>query len=77
MNITLSLHVDEVAAVLNTLGQLPTSSNAWPLAVKITRQRDAAIAASSQAAAPADPAQPEPVAVNRAARRAAAKGAKK
>ena len=35
MEITLKLAVDEVNGILQTLGQLPTSSGAWPLVVKI------------------------------------------
>lgn len=39
--ITLNLTVDEVNAILGTLGQLPTSSGAWPLVVKIKEQAEA------------------------------------
>jgi len=35
MEITLRLSVEEVNGILQTLGQLPTSSGAWPLVVKI------------------------------------------
>ena len=35
MEITLKLSVEEVNGILQTLGQLPTSSGAWPLVVKI------------------------------------------
>jgi hypothetical protein len=38
MNINLELTVDEVNAVLQTLGQLPTSSGVWPLLTKIRDQ---------------------------------------
>jgi hypothetical protein len=41
MGITLTLNVDEVNAVLHTLGNLPTSSGAWPLVVKIKEQAEA------------------------------------
>jgi hypothetical protein len=41
MEINLSLHVDEVNAILHTLGNLPTSSGAWPLVVKIKEQAEA------------------------------------
>ena len=41
--ITLTLTVDEINAVLQTLGQLPTSSGAWPLVVKIKEQAEAQI----------------------------------
>jgi hypothetical protein len=40
MNISLELTVDEVNAILGTLGQLPTSSGAWPLVVKIKEQAE-------------------------------------
>ena len=40
MNITLTLTVDEINAVLQTLGALPTSSGAWPLVVKIKDQAE-------------------------------------
>lgn len=40
MELTLTLTLDEVNAVLQTLGQLPTSSGAWPLVVKIKQQAD-------------------------------------
>ena len=35
MEITLKLELNEVNAVLDILGQLPTSTNIWPLAAKI------------------------------------------
>jgi len=38
MEITLRLSVEEVNGILQTLGQLPTSSGAWPLVVKIKQQ---------------------------------------
>ena len=41
MNVSLELTVDEVNAILGTLGQLPTSSGAWPLVVKIKDQAEA------------------------------------
>ena len=40
MNITLNLSVEEVNAILHTLGNLPTSSGAWPLVVKIKEQAE-------------------------------------
>jgi hypothetical protein len=43
MDINLTLNVDEVNAVLHTLGNLPTSSGAWPLVVKIKQQAEAQI----------------------------------
>lgn len=39
-DITLALSVDHVNAILQTLGQLPTSSGAFPLMVEIKRQAD-------------------------------------
>ncbi len=42
--ITLTLTVDEINAVLQTLGNLPTSSGAWPLVVKIKEQAEAQVA---------------------------------
>jgi hypothetical protein len=41
MEITLKLSVEEVKGILQTLGQLPTSSGAWPLVVKIKEQAEA------------------------------------
>jgi hypothetical protein len=38
MEVTLKLTVEEVNGILQTLGQLPTSSGAWPLVVKIEQQ---------------------------------------
>lgn len=48
MEINLTLNVDEVNAVLQTLGQLPTSSGAWPLVVKIKEQAEAQVGAPAQ-----------------------------
>lgn len=41
--LTLSLSVDEVNAIMQTLGNLPTSSGAWPLVVKIKEQAEAQV----------------------------------
>ncbi len=38
--INLTLTKDEVNAILQVLGQLPTSSGAWPLVVKIKEQAE-------------------------------------
>jgi hypothetical protein len=38
MEVVLKLSVEEVNGILQTLGQLPTSSGAWPLVVKIKQQ---------------------------------------
>jgi hypothetical protein len=48
MDITIKLHVDEINAVLQTLGALPTSSGAWPLVVKIKEQAEAQVPAATQ-----------------------------
>jgi hypothetical protein len=45
MPINLVLSVEEVNAVLQTLGNLPTSSGAWPLVVKIKEQAEAQLPA--------------------------------
>jgi hypothetical protein len=41
--VKLDLTTEEVQAILQVLGQLPTSSGAWPLLVKIKEQADAAL----------------------------------
>ena len=38
--ITLELTTDQVNAILHTLGQLPTSSGAFPLMVEVQRQAE-------------------------------------
>lgn len=38
MSIKLELEVEEVNAILQTLGQLPTSSGAYPLLLKVQQQ---------------------------------------
>jgi hypothetical protein len=43
MNIQLNLTITEVNAVLQTLGQLPTSSGAYPLLVNIKTQAESQI----------------------------------
>lgn len=48
MEIELKLTVDEVNAVLQTLGNLPTSSNAWPLLMKVKSQAEVQIPAPSE-----------------------------
>lgn len=40
MEIELKLTLDEVNGLLNVLGQLPTSTNIWPLAAKIRQQAE-------------------------------------
>ena len=38
--VTLNLTAEEINAILQVLGQLPTSSGAWPLVVKIKAQAE-------------------------------------
>lgn len=52
-DIQLSLTVEEVNAVLQTLGNLPTSSGAYPLFMKIKGQAEAGVAAHQAKKAPA------------------------
>ena len=40
MEITLKLSIEEINGILQTLGQLPTSSGAWPLVCKIKEQAE-------------------------------------
>lgn len=40
MEINLTLTVDEVNAILQVLGQLPTASNAYPLLMKVKGQAE-------------------------------------
>lgn len=40
MEISLQLELNEVNAVLDILGQMPTSTNIWPLAAKIRAQAE-------------------------------------
>ena len=43
MNITLTLDINEVQGILKVLGDLPTSSGAYPLAMKIKEQAESQI----------------------------------
>jgi hypothetical protein len=43
MNINLSLSIEEVNGILQTLGQLPSSSGVWPLICKIKEQGEAQV----------------------------------
>lgn len=43
MEVTLKLSIQEVNGILQTLGQLPTSSGAWPLVVKIKEQAESQV----------------------------------
>lgn len=47
-DIQLSLTLDEVNAILATLGNLPTQSGAWPLLQKIKAQAEACVAQPAQ-----------------------------
>jgi hypothetical protein len=38
MEISIQLELNEVNAVLDAIGQLPTSTNTWPIAAKIRAQ---------------------------------------
>jgi len=40
---TLDLDINEINFVLQTLGQLPSSSGCWPLIVKIKEQAEAQV----------------------------------
>jgi hypothetical protein len=48
MEIEIKLHIEEVNAVLQTLGQLPTSSGAFPLLMKIKQQAETQIPEEQQ-----------------------------
>lgn len=51
--LNIRLTIDEVNAVINVLGQMPTSSGAWPLLMNIREQAQAQLPAEPQA--PAEP----------------------
>lgn len=40
MSLTLTLELNEVNAVLDAIGQLPTHTNTWPVAAKIRAQAE-------------------------------------
>jgi len=46
----LNIEVNEVQFILQTLGQLPSSSGVWPLIVKVKEQADAQLAKEAPAA---------------------------
>lgn len=48
MDIELKLTVDEINAVLQTLGNLPTSSGAFPLLMKIKQQAETQVPPAAQ-----------------------------
>lgn len=37
-NMTLNLTIKEIEGLIQVLGQLPTSSNVWPIVAKISQQ---------------------------------------
>ena len=43
MEINLKLTVEEVNGILQVLGNLPTSSGAWPLVLKVKQQAEAQV----------------------------------
>jgi len=45
-DITLTLSVENINAILQTLGQLPTSSGAFPLLMEIKKQADEQVKAN-------------------------------
>jgi hypothetical protein len=47
MEVTLKMQAAEANFLLQALGNLPTSSNAWPLMQKISQQAEACVAAVS------------------------------
>ena len=49
MELKITLTIDEVNAILQTLGNLPTSSGAWPLVVKIKEQAEAQLQPTEEA----------------------------
>ena len=49
MEITLKLDLQEVNGLLNILGQLPTSTNIWPLAAKLRAQAEEQLPKEEQA----------------------------
>lgn len=48
MNLTLTLTTEEVNTILQTLGNLPTASGVYPLAMKVKMQAEAQLPAQEQ-----------------------------
>lgn len=48
MELTIQLELSEVNAVLDAIGQLPTSTNTWPIAAKIRAQASAQLPQQEQ-----------------------------
>lgn len=53
MNITLVLDIAEVNALLDMMGQLPTSTNVWPLASKVRSMAEAQLTKEAPKVEPA------------------------
>lgn len=54
MNVNITLTVEEVNAVLQTLGNLPTSSGAFPLMMNIKQQAEAQLPQQPAEEAPSE-----------------------
>ena len=50
MDISLQLELNEVNAVLDIMGQMPTSTNIWPLAAKIRAQAEVQLPKNTEGA---------------------------
>jgi hypothetical protein len=50
MEISIQLELNEVNAVLDAIGQLPTSSNTWPIAAKIRAQAEVQLPRNTEGA---------------------------
>jgi len=50
MEITFKLELNEVNGLLNVIGQLPTSTNIWPLAAKIRAQAEVQLPRNTEGA---------------------------
>lgn len=48
MEITIKLELNEVNAVLDAIGALPTSTNTWPIAAKIRAQAEVQLPKQSE-----------------------------
>lgn len=55
--VKLELTIDDINAILQTLGQLPTSSGAWPLMMKVRQQAEAQLPQQPAPAPTAEPAE--------------------
>lgn len=49
MEISLQLELNEVNAVLDAIGALPTSTNTWPIAAKIRAQAEVQLPKQTEA----------------------------